>query len=269
MFKFIDKIFKSRKVEENHMQESKMYPYSNVFYKTDAGIGWDMAIMDGDKDEVDKKCQSQNWSKYEIFSGGKCVWRLEDKLKYYKRPSDVHLLSDWIYWQELDKWFIYENEIIPYPQKSCEETNDISFIYSFDDTGDNWNDAGDFDNVEEVYVSAEVDIKTNTQCVKSIIEMPLVSKDFEKFINKLKNNNFAVLHIMEFSSHKYIAWEKDNKIRFMVHDYSDNEKEYIPIIMDVLIDRENFYNKFEKFYSNLKTESEILKQEIVEKISKS
>ena len=37
---------------------------------------------------------------------------------------------------------------------------------------------------------------------------------------------------------------KDDKIRFMIHDYSDNEKEYIPIIMDVLTDKDIFYNKF-------------------------
>ena len=268
MFEFIKNMINFRKTEKNLIQESEMYPYCNIFYKTDDSIGWNMAIMDGDKNEVDQKCQSQNWVKYEIFNGGKCVWQIKDKLEYYERPDCVHLLSDWIYWQELDKWFIYEDEIIPYPHKSCEETNNISFEYSFDDTDLNDIDPDDYDNEEEVYVSAEVCIKTNTQETRSLIEFPLVYNEFEKFINNLKSNKFAVLHVIEFSNHKYMAWEKDNRIRFMIHDYSDDENEYIPIIMDVLVDKDIFYSKFEDFYSHLKNESENLKQEIIKKISK-
>lgn len=264
MFKFIDKIFKSKKVEQKSIKKSEMYPYCEIAYKLDNSLGWNLAIMNGDKNEVNKKCQSQNWFKYEIFDGGKCTWQIADKLKYYMRPSDVHLLSDWVYWQELDKWFIYEDEIIPYPQKTGEETNDISFVYSLNDPDNYWNNPDDFDNVEEVYVHAEVNIKTSTQNANSVIEFPLVCDEFEKFINNLKNNKFAVLHIIELSSDKYMAWEKDNKIRFMVHDYSDNEKEYIPIIMDVLVDKDIFYNKFEDFYSKLKCDSNNLMQKVVE-----
>ena len=260
MFKFIENIIKFKKKPK---KETIMYPYCYVFYKTEDSIGWNMAIMDGDEDEVHKKCSVNNWYNFEIFGGSKCAWHVEDKIKYYMRPSDVHLISHWIYWQELDRWFINEDEIIPYPQKPCEETKEIIFTYSLSETDDNWNDPDDFDKEEEVYVSAEVDIKTDIQCVKTIVKITALYDQLEKFINNLKVSKFAVLHLFEFNDDKYIAWEKDNNIRFIVQDYSDDENEYIPIKLDVLVNKDIFYDNFENFYSGLKTDSENLKQEMI------
>lgn len=67
---------------------------------------------------------------------------------------------------------------------------------------------------------------------------------------------------------KYIAWERGDKVRFTVHDYSLNEnKDYIPIILDVLVDKNIFYNNIENFYSNLKNDCENLKKKIIEIIN--
>lgn len=249
------------------MSSSKMYPYCNVFYKTDDSIGWNFAIMNGDKNTVNNKCLQYNWFKFEIYDGCNDVFQIKDNLKYYESPKYVHLLSHWMYWQELDKWFIHEDEVIPYPTKKCEVTNEIDFTYLLNDPEEDLNNPDDFDKEEEIYVIAELFFKTNNQKAKTIAEITLLYDDFEKFITNLKNKKFAVLHIEEFSADKYIAWEKDNKVRFMVHDYSGISKEYVPIELDALVDKDIFYSKFEHFYANLKADSEKLKQELIETVN--
>lgn len=249
-----------------------MYPYCEVLYKTEDSIGWDLAIFNGDKEIVKEKCQSHNWFEYRIFDGSSYYREIKDKLKYCPDPYVVHTHSYWVYSHELDKWLIDDEEISPYPQKKCRKINDIEFKYTFDETDENWNDPEDFEDEEEdeIYISADVRIKANKKEIVEIVEVNnFYIDDIEKFINKLRNNKFAIFHINEFTSDKYIAWEKDGKIRFMVCDYStSSDREYIPIILDVLIDKEIFFNKFENFYFNIKKESSKFKEEFIEAVRK-
>lgn len=243
------------------MQE--MYFYRNVFYKTNDREGWNLALITGNDDEVRKKCQAhKDWIDYDIRCGGKTAAKLEDRMNYYPRPDIVHQLTDWVYSKELDKWFIKSKEGLPYPSIKCEKSNNIDFTYSLDN--DDENNADNFDEKEEVYISAIINISTDTQNTHDIVEISALYKSFEKFINELKEKKFAVLHIEEFSCTKYLAWEKDGKIRFTVQDYSGKSKEeYVPVTLDVLVDKNLFYDRFENFYYNLKKDSLNLKQELI------
>ena len=96
---------------------------------------------------------------------------------------------------------------------------------------------------------------------------PYMYEDLEKFFSNLKNNNFAVLHIDEYGFHKFLAWNKENKIRFLIQQYDWNEddnklykNEYIPVVFDTLVDRDTFLTNFERFYKELSKTSKELKE---------
>ena len=245
------------------------YSYRNVFYKSDDSEGWHLAILTGNDDEVKKKCLShKDWIDYDIRCGGVSSTKIKESLKYYPRPDLVHQLTYWVYAQGLDKWFIKENEIIPYPKKRCEKSENIDFSYSFENTEYNSNNVEDFDASDEVFVSAEIDMSADEQKSKCIAEISALYDNFEKFISNLKANKFAVLHIEEFSNIKYLAWEKGDNVRFTVHDYSgESDKKYIPVVFDVLVDKDVFYDKFETFYKNLKNDSKKLKRNMIKTIN--
>ena len=52
----------------------------------------------------------------------------------------------------------------------------------------------------------------------------------------------------------------------MIQDYCDNYEriEYVPIKFDVLMNKDIFYEKFERFYSQMKNQSEKLNQEFID-----
>ena len=243
-----------------------MYPYCEIAYKTEDSVGWKLAIMDGDKEYVEEKCKEYNWFDYIVFKAGKSVYHTKDNLDYTPSPDRVHLLSHWIYWQDLDRWFVKEDEIIPYPLKNCEITDKIQFSYDFE-TDDCWNDFNDFDGKEPVYITVEVGFKTNTQKTNATVEISALYSEFEKFLVNLKTNHFGVCHIDEFTEYKLLAWEKDNKVRFMIQDYYESsDSEYAPIVFDVLVNKDIFYKYFEEFYNSLKLESQRMLQETIETV---
>ena len=243
-----------------------MYPYCEIAYKTKHSIGWKLAIMDGDKEYVNEKCIEYNWFDYIVFSAGKCAYHIKDNLEYFPRPYMVHLLSHWIYWQDLDRWFVKEDEIIPYPLKDCEITDKIQFSYDFE-TDNCWNDIEDFDDKEPVFISVEVGFETNTQKTETIVEISALYSEFEKFLANLKTKHFGVCHIEEFTDYKLLAWEKDNQMRFMIQDYHESsDSEYAPIVFDVLVNKDIFYKYFEEFYNSLKFESQKMLQETIETV---
>ena len=243
-----------------------MYPYCEIAYKTKDSIGWKLAIMDGDKEYVNEKCIEYNWFDYIVFSAGKCAYHIKDNLEYFPRPYMVHLLSHWIYWQDLDRWFVKEDEIIPYPLKDCEITDKIQFSYDFE-TDNCWNDIEDFDDKEPVFISVEVGFETNTQKTEAVLEISALYSEFEKFLTNLKTNHFGVCHIDEFTEYKLLAWEKDNQVRFMIQNYHESsDNEYAPIVFDVLVNKDIFYKYFEEFYNSLKFESQKMLQEITDTV---
>ena len=248
------------------MPKTVMYPYCEIAYKTEESIGWKLAMVNGDKRTVTKEIKKYNWFDYIVFGCGEGVSPIRNNFNYYPRPDDVNYRTYWIYWNDLNRWFVKEDEIIPYPQKKCEVTDKIQFSYIFE-TNDNWNDPDDFDNEDEIYVSAEVSFKTKKQKTRGIIEISALYDDFEKFINNLKTKNFGVCHIEEFTQYKLLAWKKDNKVRFLVQDYNGtSDKEYIPIVFDILTDENRFFKHFEAFYNSLKKDSQNLMREITEAV---
>ncbi len=247
-------------------EEIILYPYCIVAYKLTDLPGWNLAIFDGDKEYVTEKCKKYNWYEYVVFNSGNNIYPIKDSLEYYPPPDEVHLLTDWIYWYDIDGWFIKEDEIIPYPFDDCEITDKIQFSYDFygefcDNTVDVYN------NVEDIYVTAEIAFETKTQKVESLVQVDLLCKEFERFIDDLKTKKFAVCQILEFSNHKLFAWEKDEKIRFMIQDYNpkdiEEEVEYVPTVFDVLVNKDIFLKYFTQFYSSLKENSEKLLEEMV------
>ncbi|MCD7780550.1 MAG: hypothetical protein LUH05_07765 [Candidatus Gastranaerophilales bacterium] len=240
-----------------------MYPYCEIAYKTEDSIGWKLAILDGDKEYVKEKIKEYKWFDYIVFNAGQCVYKVKDNLDYFPRPDMVHLLSHWIYWQDLNRWFVKENEIIPYPLKDCEITDKIQFSYDFE----GWNDVENFDDRESVHISVDVGFETNIQKTYAVVEISALYSEFEKFLVNLKTNHFGVCHIEEFTNYKLLAWEKDNKVRFMIQNYCDNsENEYVPIDFDVLVNKDIFYKYFEEFYNSLKFESQKMLQETIETV---
>ncbi len=245
-------------------KQTIMYPYCKVAYKTEDSIGWKLAIMDGDKELVNEKCKGYKWFDYIVFNGGACPYPINDNSNHYPRPDLVHLLSYWIYWQDLDRWFVQEDEIIPYPLKDCEVTDKIQFSYDFE-TDDCLNDIQSFGDNEPISVTVEVDFTTNTQRANALIEISALYSEFEKFLTDLKTKHFGVCHIEEFTNYKLLAWEKDNKVRFMIQNYfGRSDKEYVPIDFDVLVNKDIFYKYFEEFYNSLKFESEQMLQEMTD-----
>ena len=242
-----------------------LYPYCRVLYKLDNSQGWKLAVMDGNEDLVKEKCETKGWYDYKISKAGDYIYHIEDNLNYEPLPDDIHRLTYLVYWQELNKWFD-NGEIIPYPNKDPEITDDVEFKSSFDDTEYNFNDPEDFDKLEDIYISAQIDIKTKNQKTYSVVEISAMYGMFEDFIKKLHQNKFAVLYIDEFSYEKYLAWEVNDKVRFMIQDYCDNDEriEYVPIKFDVLMNKDIFYEKFERFYSQMKNQSEKLNQEFID-----
>lgn len=241
------------------------YPYCKVAYKENDSLGWKLAIMDGDKETVNKKCKQFNWFDYIVFEAGSNVKPIKDNFNYYPRADLVHLLSHWIYSKDLDRWFVNEDEIIPYPKKNCEETDKIQFSYYFDYDDV---DASDFDCNEPIYVSAEVEFETKTQKAEATIEITILYDNFENFITNLKTKKFGACHIEEFTNYKLLAWEKEDKVRFMIQNYNgyNENNEYIPIDFDVLVNKDIFYKYFEEFYNSLKIESKKLLQEMTEEV---
>lgn len=240
------------------------YPYCKVAYKENDSLGWKLAIMDGDKETVNEKCKQFNWFDYIVFiAGSHYDKQIKDNFNYYPDPDDVHLLSHWIYWQDIDRWFVKEDEVIPYPLKNCEETDKIQFSYYFDYDDV---DASDFDCNEPIYVSAEVEFETKTQKAEATIEITILYDNFENFITNLKTKKFGACHIEEFTNYKLLAWEKEDKVRFMIQNYNgyNENNEYIPIDFDVLVNKDIFYKYFEEFYNSLKIESKKLLQEMTE-----
>lgn len=119
-------IFNSENNKDNS-NSSLQYPYCYVFYKVDDTEGWNLALLGGSKEEAEAKCLQHNWLKYEIFGGNTYYQPIEDRLHHYPSPYNVALTSDWIFWKDINKWFIKEDEVIPYPKSSCELSNTIQF----------------------------------------------------------------------------------------------------------------------------------------------
>lgn len=261
MFKFLNKYFHSN--NKNLKSENTFYPYCEVAYKTDDSIGWNLAIFDGDEKFVTEKCKKSNWYDFVVLSVCTSRFKIKDNLNYYPEADNVHLFTNWIYWNDLDKWFIKQDEIIPYPLKICEVTNKIQFSYDFEECD---NDADSFIKGEDLYVTAEVSFETKTQKVDALVQISKLYEEFENFIDNLKNKKFAVCHIWEFSNFKLLAWEKDEKIRFVIQDYNPKDEqskpEYIPIAFAVLVDKNIFFEYFIPFYNSLKAKSEELLQEM-------
>ena len=176
MLKKLFKIFSKFNKKEDK-KEIIFYPYCKVAYKFTDSPGWKLAIFDGDKEYVTEKCKKYNWYKYVVFNAGAYKYHIKDCLEYYPYPDDVHLLTNWIYWSDLKRWFINEDEIIPYPLKTCENTNKIQFSYDFEGDFCN-NNLGDFDDTEDIYVTAELTFETKTQKVESLVQVNLLYEEF-------------------------------------------------------------------------------------------
>lgn len=85
--------------------------------------------------------------------------------------------------------------------------------------------------------------------IKIVIAAKDVLPDIPKFIKRLKKDGYSNLSIEEYWYTKFLAWTKDDKIRFIIQSYGGNDVE---TEFDKLIDENLFYNEFDKLYKTLK-----------------
>lgn len=134
-------------------------------------------------------------------------------------------------------WFDM-NEAIPYPKylayrfgphfNMTIEENDGYIWFSFPDYSDNKYPI----SKENIYEINQIEI-------------------IKEFLQKLKQNNHASCTVSGIVPYTFIAWAKDNEIRFQFWTYSAEAlfeyKNGMELLLELEIDKDEFYEQFEKF----------------------
>lgn len=244
--------------------EDVKYSYCSVFYKTKNEPGWLHSYFDGSKEFVFSKLKELK-SKNNIFDFKICdefesSCKFEDLKSLESDAQKTHLLSNWIYWKELEKWFILDDEEIPYPKSQCEISNFFSIHSYFPKDMNEWED---FHDEPEIFSTVNIFIKSKNQKMSSCVRLLKISQDVENFLQNIKEGKFAKLILEEYSFHKFLAWNHEDKIRLLVQDYDSKE---VKIIFDVLINKEKFIYTLEKAINHIKKQDEKIVERIKRKL---
>lgn len=243
LFSNLKNLFKNNKTQDS-TAEKILYPCCQAFYKTENTPGWLHSYFNGTKEDVNIKFEKLKSTKelydFKFLKEFKLDYKIEDFQKANLDATTIHMISNWIYWEELDKWFILDDEEIPYPKTQC-EVSEFFNIHSY--FPEDMNDWESFEGEEFIYSTVQVYLKSKEQKMESCIGLLKMSKDVESFIENIKQGKFAKLIIESYSYHKFLVWNYENKIRLLVQDYNSDE---VKIIFDVLIDKEKFISVFEK-----------------------
>ena len=232
----------------------KMYPFSKVLYKDDNTPGWRIALIEGNKKYVEKICR-ELWKTYKIFSGNRFIFPLGLKYPVNPDPEEIHMVSDWVYSSELNKWFLPE-ETIPTPAKKCTHSNIFKLDAELDDLNDiSWLKDIYLENIElfnrdAVKVTFQVTVKAEKQQTAIHLQYSQYEYDlFKKFIEKVKANKFSYARIEEYSYIKILSWPVGNDCRVIFQDYSYHD--YVREPISTVIDKNLFVKVFEKFLNQI------------------
>lgn len=235
----------------------KMYPYSEVFYKTDDTPGWNVAILLDDEECVKQKAEKL-WKTYKIFSGGETAWKQEDVLNAVLEPEMTHLTSNWIYSSELGKWF-FPDEEIPVPKSKCETSKTLKINFDLSEYEDE-NEVSelaelylenlDYENRDEVQITFYIAFQTDKNHFKwSLLYSDKVCKQIQNFIDDLKNKTYAYVIFEEYEYIKLLVWNCGEKVRAKIQDYNSHDEVKEPL--DFEVSKDVFVSELEKFLKNI------------------
>jgi len=237
------------------MDKIQTITFSYIFYKTDDTPGWLVARFMGADEEILAKIKKHALKEYRIFFGGEFNAEFSedfsDSVKHNLDPETAFMISDWIYCNELDRWFL-PNEQMPIPKDSKEHTIHL-FSYSVqydEDRNDDLDEISDEESELEgkkvFYSVAKVtvnDFSFEWEYTDSYFEK------FSKFFNNLGKKEFSVISIDEYDYIKILVWPIGKEIRVIFQDYSyhDNVREVVSIKMDSV----SFISKFKGLLNDL------------------
>ena len=188
------------------------------------------------------------------------------------RSDMVHLTTDWIYNEELDRWFLPE-EAITCPSSPCTDAKKIKF--GFDLSGGRWFNDNTLSDLLEyyteekdicyndtVYITASVTVKIDRKKIWININYSnYVYDDFCEFIEGIKADRYSCLTIEEYSFIKILSWPQGEKCRIKIQSY----EKFIDLIYDMAdfsIDKEVFISSISKFIEYLNNTYKRLDKEV-------
>ena len=225
------------------MNDEFLYPICTILYKIENSDGWYYAIMSGEENECRKRCdeikKKNNWYDYECYVSSRCV--LKKNIPFQNTMPEanyIHRATDLIY-NPFDNKFYYSEETMPYPKIKKRTTSFKIIVKGEGEDEENiWepNDTDDFESGTDITIS----FGHKKDKIITIAEDLL--SDIPKFINRLKLFGYANLSIEEFTYTKFLAWEVQDKVRFIVQYYGGFN---IETEIDKLITKELFYKEFQ------------------------
>lgn len=234
-----------------------MYPYAEVFYKTDDTPGWNAAILSGDEECVRQKA-SKRWKNYKIFSGNLSADEITDAYSAELDPQDVHMTSPWIYSKEVDKWFFPE-EIIPLPESKCNTSNSFNINYKISDVRNELDDLVEFyleslaEKCDEVFVTFDLTVKIDNKSLDIYLQYSdKVEENMRNFLSTVKTDNYAHFIFEEYDYIKILLWNYNGKcrVKFQEYDYHDEVKEPL----DFECSTNLFISSFETFLDRISSQ---------------
>ncbi len=211
-----------------------MYPYAEVFYKTDDSPGWNVAILAGNEECVKQKA-SKLWKNYKIFSGNSCADKVDDVYPASLEPEMVHMTSNWIYSKELDKWFFPEEDI-PLPVSKCKTSKILRINYDFTEGENEIDDLIDLyleDSArgqDKVLITLDFIVETDNKSFEICLQYSdKVEADMQSFLSTIKTKNYAYLIFEGYDFIKVLVWNNDGKSRVKVQSYDSHENVEEPL----------------------------------------
>lgn len=233
------------------MNHDNMYPVCTILYKTENTDGWYYATMSGSEKECKKECNKlkkiNNWYDYKCYASSWYVIKRDIPFQNTIPQADyIHHLTDLIY-NPFNNKFYYSNEIMPCPKAKKKITDKFEIIVKGEGDDDEYiwepDDSDDFESGTDVTVSF------GGKKYKIVTIAEDLVKDIPDFIKQLKKTGYANLSIEEYTYTKFLAWEVEDRVRFIVQYYGDSDVE---TVFDKLISKDIFYTEFEKCFSKLK-----------------
>ena len=233
------------------MNHDNMYPVCTILYKTENTDGWYYAIMSGSEKECKKECNKlkkiNNWYDYKCYISSWCAVKRDIPFQNIMPEAEyIHHLTGLIY-NPFNNKFYYSEETMPYPETKKRTVSKFEIIVKGEGENDKYiSEPWDIDDFE---CGTDITMSFGSKKDKIITIAEDLVKDVPDFIKRLQKIGYANLSIEEYTYTKFLAWEVEDRVRFIVHYYGDDN---IETEFDKLIPKELFYNEFEKFLPKLK-----------------
>ena len=176
------------------------------------------------------------------------------------------LYWDWSYCHNDKMWYEDAKEVMPLPLTESEKVSDFELTIYIDYTAYGKYDDFELQPENELndYAQYIMGVDNSVNCVGNIALFRTQNQtvfgvwgeygiwDFEDFINKLKEKNYATQYIEEYNALKLTAWTLDNnETRFIVQSYCDDDN--YKIFFDITVDKNLLIEKSEKIVTEFKT----------------